>query len=164
MISRSIKVAYTVQPIIVMLVVQIYSFYICYNAWQHALCMQRPCLQRLPSLVLCVYHGGGTGGRGYRWGYPGQLGPLGSVLMYTWWCVTMEISGFPFYFGSPGRQMFRSSTSVYSSVPSIELRYMHVCIASTSPGLSGTVPPDGLLPLSRYGIGIIPEVLEYLIV
>ena len=33
-------------------------------------------------------------------------------------------------------------------------------IASTSPGLSGTVPPDGLLPLS----GIIPEVLEYLIV
>ena len=37
-------------------------------------------------------------------------------------------------------------------------------IASTSPGLPGTVPPDGLLPLSRYGIGIIPEVLEYLIV
>ena len=31
-------------------------------------------------------------------------------------------------------------------------------IASISPGLPGTVPPDGLLPLSRYGFGIVPEV------
>ena len=32
-------------------------------------------------------------------------------------------------------------------------------IASTSPRLSGTVPPDGLLSLSSYGFGMIPEVL-----